>query len=265
MKKRLSVSDIILLSIAGIFDFFQAIKDPGGLISNYYQNFYGFVPHRWQKTNIYKVIHMNRKQKRLIKINKKFLLTPQGENHLKTNFPLVFFRIKKWGGYFHFIFFDVMELKRTVRDRLRSLLKQLNFALLQKSVWITHNSKLIKPILEFKQNYNLNKEILIIKAKFSSNKDLCPLINQLWRLDDLNKEYQRIFRQYQDLLTQYKKEKNFPFFLERFSQINRNFYQITIKDPFFPPSLLPKKWFYFEGLKIKKEIARIIKAKKQNI
>lgn len=265
MKKTLSVSDIILLSIAGVFDFFQEIKNPGGLISNYYQNFYGFVPQRWQKVNIYKTIHINRKKNRLAKINKKLFLTPEGEKYLKNRFPSIFLKMKKWDGYLYFVFFDVAELKRHVRDYLRSLLKQINFAQLQKSVWITFNKKIIKPILKFKKTYHLNKEIIIIKAKFQSQKQIPKLINQLWRLNDINQKYHQIFLRYQGLLTKYIKEKNLFSLINEFGRINKDFYQIIRKDPFLPRSLLPKKWYYFESLKMKRKIAKIIKIKNKNI
>lgn len=259
MKKSLTVSDIILLSIAGIFDFFQEIKDPAGLISSYYQNFYGFVPQRWRKINLYKTVYKNRKKQRLIKKNKKLLLTHEGKKHIQNNFPVISYRIEKWDGYLYFILFDVAELKRQVRDKLRDLLKQLKFAHLQKSVWVAINKKLINLILEFKKNYHLNQEIFIIKAKFSSNDNLGSLINQLWHLDNLNKKYQKIFKRYQNLLTKYKKERNLFFLLRKFGKINRDFYQITTQDPLLPTSILPERWFYFKSLKIKNKIAKIIK------
>lgn len=265
MGKKLSGSDIILLSIAGIFDFFQEIKDPAGLISSYYQNFYGFVPQRWKKINIYKIIHINRKQKLLTKINKKLFLTPQGEKYLKNKFPTVFFRMEKWNGYFYFIFFDVTELRRPVRDKLRRILKQLKFAPLQKSVWVTINKKLIDLVLKFKKDYHLNKEIFIVKSKIAFKKDLPLLLNQLWHLDSLNKKYQKIFSRYQDLLTKYKKEKNLFSLINELSQINKDFYQITMQDPFFPRCFLPKKWSFFECLKIRRKIVEIIKIKKRNV
>lgn len=264
MKKSLSISDIVLLSIAGIFDFFQEIKDPGGLISSYYQNFYGFVPQRWQKINLYRIIYKNRKKQRLIKKNKKLLLTNEGKKYIENNFPVISYRIEKWDGYLYFILFDVVELKRQIRDKLRNLLKQLKFAQLQKSVWVTINKNLINLILEFKKNYHINQEIFIIKAKFCTNGNIRSLINQLWCLDDLNKKYQKIFKRYQHLITKYKKEKNHFFLLKEFAKINKDLYQITTQDPFLPSSLLPKKWFYFESLKIKRKIARIIKITHRN-
>lgn len=147
MGKKLSVSDIILLSIAGIFDFFQEIKDPAGLIGNYYQNFYGFVPQRWRKINLYRTVYKNRKKQRLIKKNKKLLLTSQGEKYIQNKFPAISYRIENWDGCLYFLLFDIAELKRQIRNKLRNLLKQLKFARLQKSVWVAINKKLIDMVL----------------------------------------------------------------------------------------------------------------------
>ncbi len=261
MKKRLSLTDILLLSISGIFDLLDEIKDPGGLIKNYYENFYGYIPQRFQKASIYTTINKNYRKKRLVKRNKKLILTRKGKKYLQDNFPRFFYRSNNWDGYFYFVIFDLIELKRNQRDRLRRLLKRLKFAYLQKSVWITYNHSFLKPIFEFKKFYRLEKDILIIKAKFEENKNLSKLVQKIWLLNEINDGYKKIFIEYQKSLLDYQENNNLRIFLERYEKISKKFYQIYQEDPLIPSVFLPHPWYFFEGLKIKKEIAKIIKNK----
>lgn len=263
MKKRLSITDIILLSVSGIFDLLDEIKDPGGLIKNYYENFYGYIPQRFQKTSIYTTINKNYRKNRLVKKNKRLILTPKGKKYLQDHFPRFFYQSNNWDGYFYFVIFDLIELKRNQRDRLRSLLKRLKFAYLQKSVWITYNRSFLKPVLDFKKLYQLEKDVLIIKAKFNETKNIAALVQKLWLLNEINADYKKILIKYQKSLSEYQKNNNLQILIKRYKKITKEFYQIYQEDPLAPLVFLPNPWYCFEGLKIKKAIAKIIKNKNQ--
>ncbi len=261
MKKRLSLTDVLLLSVSGIFDLLDEIKDPGGLIKNYYENFYGYIPQRFQKTSIYTTINKNYRKKRLVKRNKKLILTREGKKYLQDNFPRFFYRSNNWDGYFYFVIFDLIELRRNQRDHLRRLLKRLKFAYLQKSVWITYNRSFLKPIFEFKKFYRLEKDILIIKAKFEENKNLSKLVQKIWLLNEINDGYKKILIEYQKSLLDYQKNNDVQILIKKYEKITKKFLQIYQGDPLTPSVFLPHPWYFLEGLKIKKEIAKIIKNK----
>src|SRR3989344_6024245 len=139
--KKLKTTDILLLSVAGILDIFQEFKDPGNLISNYYQNFYGFVPARWKKESYRSLVYQMIRDKKLVKVkthnNYRFKITQKGINHIEKKFPQLKFQEKIWDGKWKILIFDIDEINRGTRDSLRIKLKYLGFGLLQKSVWIS--------------------------------------------------------------------------------------------------------------------------------
>ena len=68
----------------------------------------------------------------------KLTLTDKGKNKILTFNPDTFKiqKPKKWDGKWRIIIFDIPEKRRSVRDSLRSHLRQLGFYELQKSVFV---------------------------------------------------------------------------------------------------------------------------------
>lgn len=67
----------------------------------------------------------------------RLMLTDKGyEELLALEFEAKLTQKQAWDHKWRFIFFDIREQKRTVRDRLRYLLKRYGFKQLQRSVWV---------------------------------------------------------------------------------------------------------------------------------
>lgn len=260
MKKRVTVSDILLLTISGILDFFQEIKDPANLISHYYYNFYGFVPQKWQKIYLKKVLAYNIKTKKVFQKENFLNLTKVGEDYLKNKFPL-FWNNKKRSSDLWLVVFDVEEITRYQRDYLRKTLKLLNFKMLQKSVWITSNKISCDRIFYYIKKWQLEEKVLIIKANFLSEKIKKFIVGKCWSLEEINQDYREIFLKLKKLFDKLRRNKDFKKLNEEFFKLRKEAFEIIIKDPFLAPKLLPKPWYYQKVLKISKMIWSIIKRK----
>lgn len=264
MKKRLLLSDILLFTISGILDFFQEIKDPGGLISNYFRNFYGFVPLQWRKIYLKKIINNNLKTKK-ISFKKSFLvLTKKGKEYLKQKYPLFYLKSKNEKDFncWWLIIFDITELNRYYRDRLRRLLKRLNIKMLQKSVWITPHKKVCFFVYDYIRKNKLEGAILILKGEFLSKKNHYFLVNKIWKLNLINQKYKQIFLTVKKDYQLYLKGKTTLFNLkEAYAKARYQTFSVLKEDPLFPPSLLPKPWYYQKILIILKKIWKVIKLK----
>lgn len=174
-KKKINLTDILLLIAAGIIDLYQEIKDPFDLFSKYYQDIYGEVPLRWRKTHIYSLFTYSIKKGYLKKESNlktgKLFLTKKGEDNLRKKYPQIFYKNKK-DDKIRLAIFDIQELNRYKRNQLIKFLKKIGFVMIQKSVWATpfNQFKLLKRWI--RENGLEDKVILIeIDKKNIKNKN----------------------------------------------------------------------------------------------
>ena len=67
----------------------------------------------------------------------RYRLTENGFAYLRQKFPELKLKHKKFDGCFRFVFYDIAESERKLRDQIRSGLRSLGFVFIQKSVWIS--------------------------------------------------------------------------------------------------------------------------------
>src|SRR3989337_648510 len=92
MKKLLRARDILLLTLAGIGDVAQEIKDPLQIMGTAYENMYGFIPKRYKRSNFLQTVRRSLKTQDIEKIAKNgktyLRLTSLGMNNVKRDFPI---------------------------------------------------------------------------------------------------------------------------------------------------------------------------------
>lgn len=260
MKKGLSVTDILLFTISGIFDFFQEIRDPGNLISNYYRNFYGFIPARWKKIYLQRAIWRNIRKGNIREKKGRLILTSKGKEYLENRFPLYCFKRSFKNNEWWWVIFDIEEVSRSQRDCLRHLLKNLNFIMVQKSVWVTPYKKNCFLVFKYLKERKLEGKILIIKGSFLSEKNHYFLSKKYQKkLKELNQQYKKVYEDLLFALEDYKKKKNKELLRQEYIEGRKKIFQLIQKDLLLPPKLLPRPWYYQKNLEIFKLIWRIIK------
>ena len=124
----------------------------------------GLIPNRRQKeyvsSSASKIV-----KKGLLKFNGKFYeLTLAGQERLRmwefANFKLN--KPKRWDGKWRLVIFDIPDKKKTIRDKIRRLLRAADFYLLQDSVWV--------------YPYDCEDIITLLKTDFGIGKNLLYLI-----------------------------------------------------------------------------------------
>lgn len=70
---------------------------------------------------------------------------------------------QEWDGLWRIVVFDIPEAKRSERDSLRRLMRQVGFKQLQKSVW-AHPMPCRKQIREIQNTYTVVKDIVYLEA-----------------------------------------------------------------------------------------------------
>lgn len=198
MRKLLRTKDILLLTLAGIGDLFQEIRDPLEVLSNSYKQMYGFVPGRYVRRNFYQAVWRSLKTgdiEKVIKNKKQYLvLTTSGRDKIRREFPLTKFS-KKWNKRWVILIFDIEEKSRGLRNTLRNKLKNIGFGMLQKSVWITP-LPIAGELTDFVKSNNLTDYVFVLEVSGVILGEPKKLATKVWHLDEL-----------EDILVELAKEK----------------------------------------------------------
>lgn len=242
--------DRLLLALAALGDLFENLADAGGLASFSYRQIYGFIPPKYKKHNFYMAVKNSLKVGNIDKVIKKgepyLRLTGRGEKKIVRYFPLFSLQKKKWDKKWRVLFFDIEETNRAVRDKFRETLRRLGFGQFQKSVYLSP-FPIEKEMKEFIENLGLRERAcLLVSPKFSAG-DERLLAKKEFKLEKLNKEYERILKKAEEV----KKDD-----LEEKRRLGAKFLEILSIDPFLPEELLPDNWL---GLKARKVVFRFLK------
>lgn len=191
MAKLLRARDLLLLTLAGIGDISNEVKDPLGLMSSSYEAMYGFVPRRYKRHNFSQLVNRNIKTgniEKIIKDGKSYLrLTSAGKSNIFRDFPILSLT-KKWDKKWVIVVFDIEEKSKSVRNNLRNKLKSLGFGMLQESVWISPLS-IGEDMREFIHSIGLSGHVFVMDISGFILGNPKQLARSIWNLDRLENEY----------------------------------------------------------------------------
>lgn len=257
MKKIIKPSDWLLLGLAGFFEILQDIKDPFDLFKNYYQNFYGEVPARWQKVNFYHLVWRNLKVGNIVKkvVGGKVYLevTAKGKEKIKERFPLINLISQDWDGKIRFAIYDIEEENKIIRELFRKKVKQLGFGMLQKSVWITpHN--LLEEFQEFLQAHRLTEKVILLETENFYIGDLKKLAKKVWQIDKIALLYKELYKDlllYKSLIKKGDRNQKINSLKKR---LREKVIKVYFQDPFLPDEFLPQNWI---GKKVREAVKEV--------
>lgn len=270
MKKLLRPTDILKLGLAGALDVFEEISDPLGIMAKGCKELYGWVPSRYRRSNFSRVMLSSLKTgdiKKVVKKGKVYLrLTSQGKEKIERDFTLLTFQRKKWDGKWRVVFYDISEKEKGLRDALRGKLGEMGFGMIQRSVWITPHD-FIKDMEEFIEANKLEEKVFILEGRNLLAGDSRVLANKVWKLDKLNKAYEKLEEEIEKLKRmcvtlrdrgirrKAKSTKTLEGRCEkRAREIRGRYLEILLTDPLLPKQLLPKGWM---REKVRREIKKI--------
>lgn len=194
MRKLLRPKDILLLTLAGVGDVMEEVRDPLQLMSSAYNNMYGFVPRRYKRHNFLQMVARSLKTgdiEKVTKDGKAYLrLTAVGKDKAKRDFPVTSLT-KNWNGHWTILIFDIEEKSRVIRDSLREKLRRIGFGMLQESVWITP-MPIGEDVWEFIESIGLKHCVFVMEVlalRLGSPKELA---RKIWHLDRYEEEYFKI-------------------------------------------------------------------------
>lgn len=255
--KKLKLTNILLLSIGGMLDIFQEIKDPGGIYSKYYENFYGFVPGRWKRQNYYSLISKLLKNNKIERIKKgnsySYQITSKGLLHLQKRRFLYSLQGKKWDKKWRILIFDIEEINKNIRNSLRDTIIEFGFGYLQKSVWISPYD-VFKKLEKFIQTNKLQNNIILIESKKLSipNQELASIV---WQINKVKSNYDQIYKNLCNIYMR-RKIKKYKKLESDFNKVYNHLISNILKDPHLPKEFLSHKWPYRKTVRLAKKMRR---------
>lgn len=231
----LRIQDRILLGLAFLGDLFEDLVDPGGLFSSGYENLYGFTPRRYKKSHFMAAVHYALRTGKIEKVIKNGMpclrLTGKGRQKLVRDFPLVWFQKRKWDGYWRVLPYDIKEIKRGQRDKLRRKLYELGFKQFQKSVYLSPHG-VEEEMTDFLKTLRLEGKVHLLLCRKILRVENRELARKLWQLDKLNSKYEKLWLKLEDILSE-----------EKVREAKAEYLELLAADPFLPEELLPKPWW----------------------
>lgn len=270
MKKLLNPKDILLLGLGHALDVFEEIKDPLGMVSFSYKSMYGWIPRKYRRHNFHQLVSRSLKTQLIEKVEKGeevyMRITSEGRKAIQRDFPMLSFQNKPWDGKWRIVMFDIEEIKKVVRDRLRRKLKELGFGMLQKSVFVSPHD-IMKDFLEFCESAGIKKYLYFLETDNLIVGDRAEFANKVWNLDELNESYKNITDEIEKIKNKYiinqsdRAKKLYTQNNSRKGRMRKNIAKIrnewlavVIYDPFLPKILLPKPWYGYEARRLIKTI-----------
>ena len=236
MKKLLRPKDILFLTLAGIGDVMEEVRDPLQLMSAAYNNMYGFIPRRYKRHNFLQVVGRSLRTgdiEKVVKDGKVYLrLTSVGRNKVKRDFPVANL-VKKWNKRWTLLIFDIEEKTRVVRDSLRNKLRNIGFGMLQESVWITP-LPVGEDVWEFIESIGLKHHVFVMEVlalKLSNPKELA---SKIWHLDKFEEEYFKLKKEI-EVVNQLIEKSN-----DRYKKREANLPSISSRSKIYDHSYRPK-------------------------
>lgn len=194
MKKLLRKKDIFLLTLAGIGDIVEEIRDPLHIVSGAYENMYGFVPMQYRRHNFSLLLGRSFKTgfiERVIKNGEAYLrLTSKGKGYLQKEFPITSLT-KKWNKKWIIVIFDIEEKSRRQRNLLRNMLRNIGFGMLQQSVWITP-LPIGQDVKEFISHQGFSDFAFVLEVSHMLLGDPKILARRVWGLGRLEEAYLKL-------------------------------------------------------------------------
>jgi phenylacetic acid degradation operon negative regulatory protein len=263
MRKFLKPKEILLLGLANLLDVAEEIKDPFRLMSSSYKNMYGWVPTKYRKHKFYQLVSRSLKTRFIEKIEKDgeiyIRITSEGQKTIQRDFPMLLLQNRKWDKKWRIVMFDVEEINKKIRDRLRRKLKELGFGMLQKSVFISPHD-IVKDFSEFAEAAGINDYLYLLETHNLIIGDEREFANKVWMLEELNKKYKDVIDEIDKIKNSHmisnidRVKKSDGKKEEEMRKVRAKWLMIVIIDPFLPKMFLPEPCY---GDKAEKSVRRL--------
>ncbi len=168
-------------------------------------------------------------------------LGSQGGKLLDETLPLYKLQRKPWDKKWRLLIFDIAEEFKVFRDGLRNKLKELGFAMWQKSVYVSpHNVTTI--LIEYLEAQNLDTQAACLETQKVWPNNNTQFAAEVFKLEEIREEYEEIILEAKELIEQKSNRITHKQAQHKRRMLWEKYLQVLDKDPFLPKELLPANW-----------------------
>lgn len=143
-----------------------------------------------------------------------------------------------WDRKWRIIIYDIPETKKDKRNRLRELIKQLGFGKVQGSCWISCYD-FSDEIYAFAKEERILDYLGIHEGRFYTGKSIDILVEEIWNLKDLHKEYAEFIRKCNERVEFIKtEERQISDYYRLYHESYCGYQEILTRDPYLPDEFL---------------------------
>lgn len=182
-----------------------------------------------------------------------YQITEKGLAELSLYFPFVRFTTFDWDGLYRIITYEIPEKKRKLRDSLRREISGWGLGPWHRSFWLTPH-----PIISVLQKLVKNTDYQDFVQAFEGKPvvgDLKILIEKVWNISNIEKEYRQTFKQWHEFLSDPALSKE-----QKMKKIVNQYINILKIDPGLPKELVGPNWIGNEAWDIFQEMRKILLA-----
>jgi len=179
-----------------------------------------------------------------------YFITEKGFLNFCLDFPFFRFLKYQWDGRWRVISYEIPEVKREIRDRLRRQMQGWGLGPWHRSFWLTPH-----PIIENLRLLIGGKEEERYFQAFEADHVFGSreiLVEKVWEKTRLDGKYRELFRKWHEVLSGQDDK------ILKFKKIIADYVDILKIDPGLPKELIGESWIGFEGWAIFKEIRNIL-------
>lgn len=163
-------------------------------------------------------------------------LTSQGNDRLQQNIPLLKLAKRRWDRWWRQVVFDIEEIERKQRVRIRYKLLELGFGQWQRSVYLSPHP-VEGEVNDYLTSQGLLPRCICVVMRPLGGANDRQLAQLAWPLVGLADEYNHLLDEYDYLLTRQGKLNG-----SQRQELWEKYESLLFKDPFLPKELLPESW-----------------------
>jgi len=148
---------------------------------------------------------------------------------------------ERWEGSWWIIIYDIPEKIKFKRDALRIYIRNLGFAKLQGSCWVSPYD-FSEQLHNFCNHKSILKYIYLYKASFFSGKDISKTVDEVWNLVRLKERYQTIIEELKEKIEILKiRDIDSRKHLREYIKLYKEYKNILNDDPLLPKEFI-RRW-----------------------
>jgi len=239
-KIKRALKRSFIFALAFIFDQYQKLS-----IKNYYRALY-LPGYSGNKQSFHQLLSLEEKIGEIVKEEKNgevyLKLVSKAGSFFNEKISLKELAKKEWDGLWRLVIFDIKEVDRVVRNKLREKLKKLGFAMWQESVYISPHP-LVDEVNEYLKTNHLFPKVICLEARTVGVKNSQGFAWIVFNLKKLKEKYLLVNSSLKVFTDDFKKKKiKKKDFIEKIKELFQEYQELVMEDPFLPKGLEQSDW-----------------------